>query len=240
MLSPDRFVVFSQNHDQIGNRLYGERLTQLVDMDQVKLAAACTLLSSNVPMLFMGEEYGESNPFLYFVDHEDPRLRRAVKRGRLRDFHAYRQAGRAVPDPGRVATFNQSRLTPRPQWSDSQKQMFEFYQALIGVRRDHLTPATHGPFAGTVTHDTACDVILLQREHDGKETLVALNFSPNPVRFVPDCSAGLWQLILDSMAWSAENSARKLSKHWEKKTNGATDPLELAAWQVAVWTRTPD
>src|SRR5439155_1354127 len=78
----ERFVVCAQNHDQVGNRPRGERLSRLVDLEGLKLAAGMVLLSPFVPLLFMGEEYGEEAPFLYFVDHSDPKLVRAVRRGR--------------------------------------------------------------------------------------------------------------------------------------------------------------
>jgi len=81
-LDPERFVVFSQNHDQIGNRARGDRLASLVDLDRLRLAAAAVLLAPGIPLLFMGEEYGETAPFPYFVDHQDPELLEAVRRGR--------------------------------------------------------------------------------------------------------------------------------------------------------------
>ncbi len=81
-LPADRFVVFIQNHDQVGNRARGERLSQLTTFEQRKLAAALLLLSPYIPLLFMGEEYGETRPFNYFVDHGDPDLNEAVREGR--------------------------------------------------------------------------------------------------------------------------------------------------------------
>ena len=92
-LPPTKFVVFSQNHDQVGNRMRGERLSTLVSFEALKLAAGIVLLSPNIPLLFMGEEYGEEAPFQYFVSHSDHELIEAVRRGRREEFAAF-QLGR--------------------------------------------------------------------------------------------------------------------------------------------------
>src|SRR6202790_1374279 len=108
-LSPAKFVVCNQNHDQVGNRAAGERLTGLVSFEALKLAAGITLLSPFVPMLFMGEEYGEPAPFQYFTSHGDPELGEAVRRGRREEFAAFGWEG-SVPDPQNEHTFSRSSL----------------------------------------------------------------------------------------------------------------------------------
>jgi maltooligosyltrehalose trehalohydrolase len=108
-VSPARFVVFVQNHDQVGNRAHGERLAALVPAARLRLAAATLLLSPYAPLLFMGEEYGETNPFLYFVSHGDPAIVAAVREGRRREFAAFAWAG-DIPDPAAEETFARSRL----------------------------------------------------------------------------------------------------------------------------------
>ncbi len=105
----DRFVVFVQNHDQVGNRAAGERLAALVDHERLKLAAALLLLSPYVPLLFMGEEYGETRPFLYFVSHGDAALVEAVRAGRRAEFASFGWSD-DVPDPQSEETFARSRL----------------------------------------------------------------------------------------------------------------------------------
>jgi maltooligosyltrehalose trehalohydrolase len=94
----DRFVVCVQNHDQVGNRMLGERLSALTDLEGCKLAAATLLTAPFVPMLFMGEEHGETAPFQFFVSHADPALRDAVRTGRREEFAAFAWRGEA-PDP---------------------------------------------------------------------------------------------------------------------------------------------
>src|SRR3990172_2890134 len=107
---PDRqFVVFCQNHDQVGNRMLGERLSTLVSFEALKLAAAAVILSPYIPMLFMGEEYGEESPFLYFISHMDKDLINAVREGRKADFRSFQWSGEP-PDPQSEDTFNRSKL----------------------------------------------------------------------------------------------------------------------------------
>ena len=98
-----KFVVFSQNHDQIGNRMSGERLSTLVPFEALKLAAGVILLSANIPLLFMGEEYGEEAPFRYFVSHSDETDRGGEKGGR-EEFAGFRWEGE-IPDPQDEANF---------------------------------------------------------------------------------------------------------------------------------------
>jgi maltooligosyltrehalose trehalohydrolase len=124
---PERFVVFDQNHDQVGNRAFGDRLPH----DARPLAAFCTLLSPYTPMLFMGEEYGEDAPFMFFTDHIDEEIAVATREGRRAEFASFAQfAGEEVPDPQDPATFAQSRLTRRED-----PRVRELYVNLLRARR---------------------------------------------------------------------------------------------------------
>ena len=100
----ERFIVFAQNHDQVGNRLLGDRLNQTVAFEDLKLVAGLVILSPFIPMLFMGEEYGETAPFQYFSHFSDEQLVEAVREGRRREFAAFAWQGE-VPDPHDEATF---------------------------------------------------------------------------------------------------------------------------------------
>ncbi len=108
-IPPDRFVVFSQNHDQTGNRLKGERLSSLVSFESLKLAAGVVLLSPYIPLIFMGEEYGETAPFLFFISHSDPELIKAVRQGRKDEFKTFNWKDEP-PDPQDIETFMRSKL----------------------------------------------------------------------------------------------------------------------------------
>ena len=118
---PDHFVVFSQNHDQVGNRMQGERLSALAGFEQLKLAAACVLLSPFIPLLFMGEEYGEPAPFLYFVSHTDPDLVEAVRMGRRREFREFQWKGEP-PDPQAPESFRKCILNPSLRQQDGPRR----------------------------------------------------------------------------------------------------------------------
>jgi maltooligosyltrehalose trehalohydrolase len=106
---PEQFVVFSQDHDQVGNRAYGDRMPAPAR----PLAALCTLFAPFVPMLFMGEEYGEEAPFQFFSDHIDKVIADATREGRRKEFESFAQFGGEIPDPQDVATFERSKLTRR-------------------------------------------------------------------------------------------------------------------------------
>jgi maltooligosyltrehalose trehalohydrolase len=134
-LTAEKFVVFSQNHDQVGNRAQSERLSALVSFEALKLAAAVVLLSPFVPLLFMGEEYGETAPFYYFVSHSDADLVEAVRRGRREEFVAFRWQGEP-PDPQDQATFLQCKLDPELRFQGQHELLCSFYRELIRLRRE--------------------------------------------------------------------------------------------------------
>ena len=122
----ERFVVFSQNHDQVGNRAFGDRLPAPAR----PLGAFCTLLSPFVPLLFMGEEYGEDAPFQFFTDHIDGLIADATRDGRRAEFAAFASFTDEIPDPQDPATFERSKLTRRRDES-----LAGLYADLLRVRR---------------------------------------------------------------------------------------------------------
>jgi maltooligosyltrehalose trehalohydrolase len=130
-----QFVVFSQNHDQVGNRMQGERLSSLVSFEALKLAAGCVILSPYLPLLFMGEEYGETAPFLYFVSHSDPGLIEAVRNGRKEEFKAFGWEGEP-PDPQDERTFLASELHWEERTKGSHETLLRFYKQLIACERE--------------------------------------------------------------------------------------------------------
>jgi maltooligosyltrehalose trehalohydrolase len=138
---PERFVVYTQNHDQVGNRLKGERLGMLVDFESLKLAAGALLASPFVPMLFMGEELAADSPFLFFIDHGDPSLVERVRRGRKREFREFFGKGQP-PDPAAPESFLQSRLNWDFSGSTRKNQMLAFYKKLIELRKEFIAPET--------------------------------------------------------------------------------------------------
>ncbi|HEY5911019.1 MAG TPA: malto-oligosyltrehalose trehalohydrolase [Verrucomicrobiae bacterium] len=134
-LNGHRFVGYIQNHDQIGNRVMGHRLSQLVDVSRVKMAAALVLTGPFVPLLFMGEEWGASTPFLYFADHQEPVLAKAVREGRRKEFAAWGWRPAEIPDPQARETFENSKLNWNELAEPAHSEMHDWYRQLIQLRR---------------------------------------------------------------------------------------------------------
>jgi len=187
----DRFVVFVQNHDQVGNRPNGERLAALVPLDRQKLAAAVLLLSPYVPLLFMGEEYGETSPFLYFTSHGDPALVEAVRAGRRAEFARFAWEHH-VPDPQAPETFLRSRLDR----GRTRLPLLRLYRDLLTLRRAEplLRP---GMPAIRVAVEEAAGRVSLERTQAGHATLVAsFNFAAtSAVAALPTTPHG-WEVVL--------------------------------------------
>ena len=133
-LPAGRFVVSLQTHDQVGNRAVGGRIAHLVSPGRARIGAALMLLSPYVPMLFQGEEWGASSPFLFFTDHQDPALADAVRRGRREEFRAFGWEGDALPDPQAEETFTRSRLDWDERDLPKHARMLQWYRDLIGLR----------------------------------------------------------------------------------------------------------
>ncbi len=134
-LSGHQFVVCTQNHDQVGNRARGERTSQLLSVERLEIAAALLLTSPFVPLLFQGEEWGARTPFLYFTDHEDPELARAVSEGRRNEFRAFGWDPEAVPDPQAPETFRSSQLDWTEREREPHQRLLRWYRALMRLRR---------------------------------------------------------------------------------------------------------
>ena len=126
-------VICIQNHDQVGNRAKGERLTALIPRGARTLAAALLLLASETPLLFMGQEYDEPNPFLFFTDYGDPALQHAVREGRKQEFKDFDFANDEVPDPQDLATFERSKLNW--QLTQGENPMLDWYTSLLALRK---------------------------------------------------------------------------------------------------------
>ena len=131
-------VVCSQNHDQIGNRALGDRLSTLISSARLKSAAALTILGPFTPLLFQGEEWGATTPFQYFTDHTDPELARAVEDGRKREFKSFGWSEDAIPSPQATETFERSKL----DWNEQSVEMLDWYSSLIALRRAHSGKTT--------------------------------------------------------------------------------------------------
>src|ERR1700761_2054321 len=134
-ISPQQFVGFIQNHDQVGNRATGDRVVEVVGMDRAKVAAGLVLTAPFIPMIFQGEEFAASTPFQYFADHEEPEMAKAVKEGRRGEFAAFGWNPEDIPDPEDVKTFERSKLHWDEVHEGQHEEMLQWYRSLIELRR---------------------------------------------------------------------------------------------------------
>ena len=196
-LPPTRFIIFSQNHDQVGNRMKGERLSTLVSFEALKLAAGIVLLSPNIPFLFMGEEYGEEAPFQYFISHSDPALIEAVRRGRKAEFSAFQWEGE-LPDPQDEATFLRSTIHLGLREQGGHKLLLEYYKALISLRKE-IPALSHVNEAGMEIKTSAAKLTLIMlRRYEENRLYCVFNFCEKPQRINIAIERGGWRKVFDS------------------------------------------
>jgi maltooligosyltrehalose trehalohydrolase len=193
----NQFVVFAQNHDQVGNRMLGERSSRLVTFEGLKLAAGTVLLSPFIPLLLMGEEYGETAPFQYFVSHSDPGLIAATRKGRQEEFAAFLWQGE-VPDPQDEATFTRSKLHHELATQSPHRFLKEFYRELIRLRRFHPSLNYLSKENLEVRTCGAENVLLLHRWKDHDRVCIILAFAQDRTSPSLPFPLGKWRRILDS------------------------------------------
>lgn len=228
----DQFVVFAQNHDQVGNRPGGERLGHMISFAARKLAAATVLLSPFVPLLFMGEEYGETNPFLYVTDHGDPELVEAVRAGRREEF-AHFAWDDAAPDPQAEETFARSILQPGPPEEGEQRAQLAFTRELLALRRG-LPLLTDPDAALTVTGLEEERVAVLHRGSADGEVAVILSFADDDQVVALPLPAGSWQRRLDAGEERFGGEGAVLPERIESEGEVG---LDLPAYAVGVYWR---
>jgi len=195
-----QFIAFSQNHDQIGNRAQGERLSTIVPHEALKVAAATYLLAPKTPLLFMGEEYGEKAPFQYFTDHEDPALVEAVRKGRRAEFASFAWDS-DVPDPQNPGTFEHSRVYPGNQTLVEHNQILRWYHRLIHLRKSipALGSAQYGQHEHRVWAEESKQLLFLHRTlHRQSAALIILSFNREPISACLQKPIGAWELMVDS------------------------------------------
>ncbi|MBD1859900.1 MULTISPECIES: malto-oligosyltrehalose trehalohydrolase [Leptolyngbya] len=186
-----QFVVCIQNHDQIGNQMHGERLSQLISFEGLKLAAGAVLLSPYIPLLFMGEEYGEEVPFTYFVSHSDPELIQAVRRGRKAEFAAFHLEGEP-PDPEAPETFQVCKLQWERHQQGKHKVLWTFYQRLLKLRRSHPALVKRDRASVSACAEENKKLVWLERQ----DVICIFNFNQSDQVF--EFPAGQWRILLNS------------------------------------------
>lgn len=196
-LPASRFVVCAQNHDQVGNRRIGDRLTHLCDFEQLKLAAANVLLSPALPLLFMGEEHAETAPFEYFIHHSDPALIEAVRQGRKHEFASFHWE-KEPPDPQAEITFQRSKINHDLKRGGKGQVLYEFYKRLIHLRK-HL-PSLGLPSRDHLFVEPFRDGrgLVVERWTDIDRILALFHFGDQPVNVGCGAPPGYWRKRLDS------------------------------------------
>jgi len=204
------FVVFAQNHDQIGNRAQGDRLSTLIPHSAQQVLTMSILLSPCIPMLFMGEEYGEHMPFQYFIDHGDAQLIEAVRKGRLAEFKKF--GWKKVPDPYETSTFDASRLTPSDEQTDLQHQMAAWVKQLITLRKQHpsLGPGVKGHQFRVWSHKKSKTLTIYRKHPTAPAMLLVLGFNDQPSSRTLRQPKNRWSLLLDngSQAYASPDGDR--------------------------------
>jgi maltooligosyltrehalose trehalohydrolase len=215
----EQFIVFSQNHDQVGNRMLGERLARLLSFESLKLAAGAVLLSPFIPLLFMGEEYGEDRPFLYFVSHSDRELVEAVRKGRKEEFRSFDWKSE-LPDPQGMDTFTKSTLDWRKRDGGEHAVLLRFYRELIQLRR--IIPAlSHHDKESMEAYATGTGNCLFMRRWKNEDQIFVLfHFGEGDAEVEIAPGDGRWRKTLDSAdtAWNGPGSVLAEPLDGGKKT----------------------
>lgn len=185
-LPPTAFVLFLQNHDQVGNRAFGERLTTLVRAEALEAAIALQLLCPQIPLVFMGEDQASLSPFLFFTDH-NPALAQAIREGRRREFAGFAQFSdpqqlQRIPDPNAVETFERSRAAP--DWADAERRE-NLYRRLLELRRSEIVPRLDGASAIDATAVGPAAVYARWRMGDAAVLVLASNLAAEAVAIPP-------------------------------------------------------
>jgi maltooligosyltrehalose trehalohydrolase len=228
-----QFVVYSQNHDQIGNRIQGERLSQLVGLEQLKVAAGAVLLSPFIPLLFMGEEYGETAPFEYFISHADHQLVEAVRQGRREEFSSFGWQGE-VPDPLSEGTFQRCVLKRETCTSEPSHQMlYAFYRELIQMRETTPAIAWADKDSLEVQALESERTLVVSYGNPVCSIWILFSFAKEVTALALDFPIGGWNLLLDSAQtrWGGPGSSIPDRVTSTGRVDFKISPVSLAVFQ---------
>jgi maltooligosyltrehalose trehalohydrolase len=204
----ERFIVFSQNHDQVGNRIDGERLSKLVNVRGVKLAAAALILSPYIPMLFMGEEYADPSPFVYFISHSDPELVKAVREGRKKEFAAFHH-GKVPPDAADPETFRRCVLRWDARGSGKHSAILQWHKKLITLRKTHPAFANPAKTSIQISIVSPKALLLIREDVSGVNRIGCLfNFSNSDITI--HLAHLDWHILEDSSGSERKTGQKRL------------------------------
>ena len=230
-ISGHHLVVFAQNHDQVGNRMRGDRLSAAASFEDLKLAAGMVLLSPYLPLLFMGEEYSEDAPFPYFISHSDSGLIEAVRRGRRSEFASFEWQSE-IPDPQAEGTFLSAKLNRELRADGAHKILWGFYRELIRLRKSvaALSSFAKGGLKAFARENE--QVLVAQRSSGGHRAVFVANFSLEPAPLAFSWPAGSWRQRIDSAAQEWRGGGSELP---ERIAGGEAHSLNLAPRSFALF-----
>ncbi|MCB9756916.1 MAG: malto-oligosyltrehalose trehalohydrolase [Candidatus Omnitrophica bacterium] len=226
----DQFVIALQNHDQVGNRMKGDRLSTLTSFESLKSAAGLMMMSPYLPLIFMGEEYAEENPFLYFVNHGDEALIEAVRRGRKEEFKGFLGQGEP-PDPQAIETYQRSKLNWARLGQQKHAQMLKFYQALIVLRQKLPALKNLDKTKTEITADMKNKIIFLRRWQNNQQVLSIVSFSAKRQSCSLSIASGTWQKIIDSTQAQWGGAGESLPQQIKSKQIVNIAPESFAAYR---------
>lgn len=205
----EQFVICNQNHDQVGNRKLGERLSTLTSFEQQKLAAVALFMAPAIPMLFMGEEYGEENPFLYFVNHNDQQLNDLVRKGRQAEFKDFWDHS-PTPVPHEEKTFEKSKLSWDYSGQSTKEELLELHKNLIALKQTNNALACPNRKTCHVKHIKYKDVITIERWDENHSFFCGMNFSQvqHNFEFLPE-NGDYFKLVLDSQIMNGNRNPKE-------------------------------
>lgn len=222
----ERFMVCTQNHDQVANACRGQRLSVLAGFEREKLAAVLLVTAPYLPMLFQGQEYGETAPFHYFVSHSDAHLVEAVREGRRREFAAF-VTGEQFADPQAESTFKASKLDWAKLDQEPHAALLRLYQRLFELRRQRESLSNCRKDLTRVEFDEAQRWLVMERGSEaGDRSLVVANFSSEPCSVPYDDGGRYWELAL----WTGETLYGGMGEPRPEEA-----PFELGAWEAALY-----
>lgn len=231
-LRPSQFIVFSQNHDQVGNRMFGERSSALVGFEAQKLSAGVVILSANLPLLFMGGEYGETAPFLYFTEHSDPKLGEAVREGRRAEFSEF-YPNETPPDPQAGSTFLRSKLDHQLCHRGHHLALRSLYRELIRLRKSLPALRELDLFEMEIAECQDDECMRIVRTYEQSVVVAIFNFGDVRTDCATDIPSGDWHKVLNSadIEWMGPGSEVGLEFSTGSDSHFPIEPKSFCVFQ---------
>ena len=231
-LRGDKFVVFIQNHDQTGNRMMGDRIANLVEPDLLRLITGAMFVSPFVPLIFMGEEYAENLPFLYFTSHSDKELIELVRKGRAEEFKDFIDESKKVPDPHLEELFQKSKLSFNI--TGKRESFFAYYKELIRLKKTHPVCKSYDRNNMKAT-ESETKTLVLTRKTDDHQLIAVLNFDKKKISFrLPESGGRKLHVLIDSSEkrWGGKNETGTIITEGNEISIGPSSIVVLSDFTV--------